>query len=100
MATGSLYSVILAGGSGPRLWPLSRATHPKFLHALTGTPATLLQATMARLAPLSRPETTYVVTGAAHAATVARQLPDLPERNLLVEPARRDSCAAIGLGAA
>jgi mannose-1-phosphate guanylyltransferase len=100
MATGSLYSVILAGGSGTRLWPLSRATHPKFLHALTGTPATLLQATMARLAPLSGPETTFVVTGAAHAATVARQLPDLPERNLLVEPARRDSCAAIGLGAA
>jgi mannose-1-phosphate guanylyltransferase len=95
-----LYAVIPAGGSGTRLWPLSRAANPKFLHALTGTPATLLQATVERLAPLTGPEHTYVVTGVAHAAAVARQLPDLPEENLLVEPAPRDSCAAIGLAAA
>lgn len=55
---------------------------------------------MARLAPLSTPETTYVVTGVAHAAAVVRQLPELPEGNLLVEPSPRDSCAAIGLAAA
>ena len=100
METGSLYSVIPAGGSGTRLWPLSRANHPKFLHALTGTPLSLLQATSMRLAPLSSPETTYVVTGVAHAAAVARQLPTLPGENLLVEPSPRDSCAAIGLAAA
>ena len=41
-----------------------------------------------------------VVTGVAHAAAVARQLPDLPEHNMLVEPSPRDSCAAIGLAAA
>ncbi|MDT4987174.1 MAG: mannose-phosphate guanylyltransferase, partial [Micromonosporaceae bacterium] len=46
------YAVIPAGGSGTRLWPLSRAGHPKFLHALTGTSATLLQATVDRLAEL------------------------------------------------
>jgi mannose-1-phosphate guanylyltransferase len=95
-----LFIVIPAGGSGTRLWPLSRAGHPKFLHALTGTPASLLQATVARLAPLSAPETTYVVTGVAHAAAVARQLPLLPEANIVVEPSPRDSCAAIGLAAA
>jgi mannose-1-phosphate guanylyltransferase len=100
MDIGSLYSVIPAGGSGTRLWPLSRANHPKFLHALTGTPLSLLQATSMRLAPLSNPDTTYVVTGVAHAAAVARQLPELPEQNLLVEPSPRDSCAAIGLAAA
>jgi mannose-1-phosphate guanylyltransferase len=100
MDNGSLYSVIPAGGSGTRLWPLSRANHPKFLHALTGTPLSLLQATSMRLAPLSNPETTYVVTGVAHAAAVARQLPELPNGNLLVEPSPRDSCAAIGLAAA
>jgi mannose-1-phosphate guanylyltransferase len=95
-----LYAVIPAGGSGTRLWPLSRAGHPKFLHALTGTPASLLQATVERLAPLCEPETIYVVTGVAHAAAVARQLPSLPDDNILVEPSPRDSCAAIGLAAA
>jgi mannose-1-phosphate guanylyltransferase len=94
------YAVIPAGGSGTRLWPLSRAGHPKFLHALTGTSASLLQATVDRLAPLAAPEATYVVTGVAHAAAVARQLPDLPADNVLVEPSPRDSCPAIGLAAA
>jgi mannose-1-phosphate guanylyltransferase len=95
-----LYAVIPAGGSGTRLWPLSRAGNPKFLHPLTGTSASLLQATVARLAGLAAPATTLVVTGVAHAAAVARQLPDLPPDNILVEPAPRDSCAAIGLAAA
>lgn len=94
------HTVILAGGSGTRLWPLSRAGNPKFLHPLTGTPATLLQATASRLAPIARSEETFVVTGVAHAAAVARQLPQLPDDNILVEPSPRDSCAAIGLAAA
>ncbi len=94
------YAIIPAGGSGTRLWPLSRADNPKFLHALTGTPESLLQATVARLAPLAPPDRTYVVTGATHVAGVARQLPDIPERNFLVEPSPKDSCAAIALAAA
>ena len=94
------YAVILAGGSGTRLWPLSRSGDPKFLHALTGTPATLLQATIDRVAPLAEPSGTFVVTGAAHAASVARQAVALPEANIIVEPSPRDSCAAIGLAAA
>lgn len=95
-----IYAVIPAGGSGTRLWPLSRAGHPKFLHPLTGTTASLLQATVERLAPLTTPERTLVVTGAAHVAAVARQLAGLPEENILVEPSPRDSCAAIALAAA
>ncbi|MBF9130348.1 mannose-1-phosphate guanylyltransferase [Plantactinospora sp. S1510] len=95
-----LFAVIPAGGSGTRLWPLSRAAHPKFLHPLTGTGDSLLQATVNRLGPLTTPERTMVVTGAAHVAAVARQLTGLPEENILVEPSPRDSCAAIALAAA
>ncbi|MFC0527967.1 mannose-1-phosphate guanylyltransferase [Phytohabitans kaempferiae] len=95
-----LFAVIPAGGSGTRLWPLSRAGHPKFLHPLTGTAASLLQATVQRLAPLTTPERTLVVTGVSHATAVARQLTALPEENILVEPSPRDSCAAIALAAA
>jgi mannose-1-phosphate guanylyltransferase len=95
-----LYSTILAGGSGTRLWPLSRASEPKFLHPLTGTDRTLLQATVDRLAGLSEPSQIYVVTGTAHAAAIARQLPDIPAANILVEPSPRDSCAAMSLASA
>jgi mannose-1-phosphate guanylyltransferase len=95
-----LHAVIPAGGSGTRLWPLSRAANPKFLHLLTGTERTLLQATVARLESVSPLADTLVVTGVAHAAAVARQLPGLPEDNIIVEPSPRDSCAAIALAAA
>jgi mannose-1-phosphate guanylyltransferase len=97
---GGLYSVVLAGGTGTRLWPLSRAGHPKFLHPLTGTDASLLQATVDRLDLLTPSERMFVVTGVAHAAAVSRQLADVPEENVLVEPSPRDSCAAIALAAA
>jgi len=97
---GALYGVVLAGGTGTRLWPLSRAGHPKFLHPLTGTDASLLQATVERLNLLSAPDRVFVVTGVAHAAAVSRQLTAVPEENVLIEPSPRDSCAAIALAAA
>ncbi|MEU4243229.1 sugar phosphate nucleotidyltransferase [Actinoplanes sp. NPDC026619] len=97
---GALYGVVLAGGTGTRLWPLSRAGHPKFLHPLTGTDASLLQATVDRLDQLSSADRVFVVTGVAHAAAVSRQLTEVPADNVLVEPSPRDSCAAIALAAA
>ncbi|MDU0349407.1 mannose-1-phosphate guanylyltransferase [Actinomyces sp. MRS3W] len=93
-----LHAIIPAGGAGTRLWPLSRRRRPKFLLDLTGSGRSLLQGTVARLAPLAA--STTVVTGTAHADAVAQQLPDLPPENLLAEPAPRDSMAAIGLAAA
>jgi mannose-1-phosphate guanylyltransferase len=93
-----LVAIVPAGGAGTRLWPLSRQQHPKFLLDLTGSGRSLLQATCARLEPLAR--RTCVVTGGAHAAAVARQLPDLDVGDLLVEPSPRDSAAAVGLAAA
>src|SRR5262245_1311188 len=97
--TPALHVVVPAGGSGTRLWPLSRAAAPKFLHPLSPDGRTLLASTLDRLAGLAAPEHTYVITGAAHAVAVARQCPRLPEDNILVEPSPRDSCAAIGLAA-
>ena len=94
----AIHAIIPAGGAGTRLWPLSRKARPKFLLDLTGTGRSLLQGTVARLAPLAA--TTTVVTGVAHVPAVARQLPDLPEENLLAEPAPRNSMAAIGLATA
>jgi mannose-1-phosphate guanylyltransferase len=95
-----LYCVIPAGGIGSRLWPLSRADAPKFLHDLTGTGKTLLRATWERLEPISGADRIMVVTGRAHRAAVERQLPDLADRNVVLESEPKDSSAAIGLAAA
>ena len=93
-------AVVPAGGAGTRLWPLSRAGAPKFLHDLTGTGRTLLQSTWDRMVPLCGPEHLLLVTGTHHAAAVSAQLPGLQPRNLLLEPSPRESMAAIGLAAA
>jgi mannose-1-phosphate guanylyltransferase len=94
------YSVIPAGGIGSRLWPLSRADAPKFLHDLTGSGSTLLRATWDRLAPLSGPDRIMVVTGRAHRAAVEKQIPELADVNVVLESEPKDSSAAIGLAAA
>lgn len=94
------HAVVPAGGAGTRLWPMSRAARPKFLLDLTGSGRTLVQATWDRLVPLVGEGGVLLVTGGAHAVAVARQLPGLPEEHLLVEPAPRNSAAAIGLAAA
>ncbi len=102
-ATGRIagfHAIIPAGGAGTRLWPLSRRSNPKFLHDLTGSGRTLLQATWDRLAPLAGPDGVVVVTGVAHQVAVADQLPELSAASLLAEPSPRDSMAAIGLAAA
>ncbi|PWJ47290.1 mannose-1-phosphate guanylyltransferase [Quadrisphaera granulorum] len=93
-------AVVPAGGAGTRLWPLSRARAPKFLHDLTGAGRSLLQATWDRLEPLTGADHLLLVTGRSHADAVRAALPDLREGNLLLEPSARDSMAAIGLAAA
>lgn len=95
-----LYSVIPAGGIGSRLWPLSRADAPKFLHDLTGSGHTLLRDTWNRLAPISGEQRIMVVTGRAHRAAVEAQLPGIDDSNIVLESEPRESTAAIGLAAA
>ncbi|WP_454051294.1 mannose-1-phosphate guanylyltransferase [Cellulomonas sp. Marseille-Q8402] len=94
------HAVVPAGGAGTRLWPLSRQGAPKFLHDLTGTGRTLLQATVDRLLPLTGRDGVLVVTGVRHAEAVAGQLPELGPDQVIAEPSPRDSMAAIGLAAA
>ena len=93
------WAVIPAGGAGTRLWPLSRAGSPKFLHDLTGSGRSLLQATVDRLEPLVA-ERVVVVTGARHEEAVRAQLPQVAAEQVLAEPSPRDSMAAIGWAAA
>ncbi|WP_213814417.1 mannose-1-phosphate guanylyltransferase [Glaciihabitans sp. dw_435] len=94
------YAVIPAGGIGSRLWPLSRADAPKFLHDLTGSGQTLLRDTWDRLVPIAGEQRIMVVTGRAHRAAVESQIPELADLNVVLESEPRDSSAAIGLAAA
>ena len=95
----SFWAVIPAGGSGTRLWPLSRSGKPKFLLPLLGD-RSLIQQTVGRLGELAPIERTLVICGPAHAVSVGRQLPELPESRIVVEPAPKGSGPAIALAAA
>ncbi|MGF1632881.1 MAG: mannose-1-phosphate guanylyltransferase [Phycisphaerae bacterium] len=93
------YGVIMAGGSGTRLWPLSRKDQPKQLLPLVKGKS-LLQLSFDRLSGFLPPERIYVCTGAAHADAIRANLPDLPAGNLLGEPEGRDTANAVGFPAA
>ncbi|MCX7895531.1 MAG: sugar phosphate nucleotidyltransferase [Thermoanaerobaculum sp.] len=94
----SVKAVVLAGGSGTRFWPLSRAHRPKQLLPLWGG-KTLLGATLERILPLVGWEGVLVVTGQHLAPAVAEHLPKLPPQQLLREPCGRDTAAAVGWAA-
>lgn len=93
------YVVIMAGGSGTRLWPLSRQGMPKQLLTLIGG-TSLLRMAYDRVKDSVPAENILVCTGAAHAEVVAEQIPELPPENLLGEPVGRDSLNAIAWPAA
>jgi mannose-1-phosphate guanylyltransferase len=93
-----LHAVVMAGGSGTRFWPKSRRNRPKQLLKLHGD-ATMLQQTVERIAPLTAPERTWIITGADQAEASRGQLPDLPASNVVCEPCPRDTAACVGLAA-
>ncbi len=93
-----LHAVIMAGGSGTRFWPESRADRPKQLLRMSGE-RTMIQATVDRLGDLVTPDRTLVATTARLARSVAEQLPELPQDAILVEPCKRDTAPCIGLAA-
>lgn len=93
-----LHAVVMAGGSGTRFWPQSRQQMPKQLLRLAGD-RTMIQQTIDRCAGWATPESTWVVTNQVQAAKTAEQLPELPVRNILVEPAARNTAPCVGLAA-
>lgn len=92
------YVVILAGGEGTRLWPLSRSRRPKQLLNLSGQ-RSLIQQTVDRVLPLVPPERILVVTERSHADDLREQLPALPPTSIVVEPTRRNTAGALLLAA-
>ena len=93
------YAVVMAGGTGKRLWPLSRRRRPKqVLKLLDGE--TLLRCCFDRLTPIFETKNIIILTNAAYVDIVRENLPELPANNVIAEPAVRDTSAAIGLAAA
>lgn len=93
------YAVIMAGGGGTRLWPISRKERPKQLLPLLGQ-ETLFQSTVARLKNLFPPERILVVTVEEQAREMKQQALEIPEENYLIEPAPRGTASVVGLAAA
>jgi mannose-1-phosphate guanylyltransferase len=93
-----MYAVVLAGGGGTRLWPLSTPECPKPFLKLLGDES-LIQGTVARLSPLVQPSDVYVIADRRHLALVAEQLPSIPAGNLIGEPMGRNTAAAVALAA-
>ena len=98
MTLDDVHITILAGGSGTRLWPLSRKKLPKQLLSLTGE-RSMLQQTVDRVLPLVPAERVYILTGPDHALPIAEQLPELPQENIFVEPVPRGTGPCLGLAA-
>jgi len=88
--------VIMAGGRGERFWPRSRMAMPKQFLNLIGS-KTMLQLTVERVQGLVDIEDIYVVAGAAFKDIILKQIPHLPDSNIIIEPFGRDTAAAIGL---
>ncbi len=92
------YALIMAGGGGTRLWPLSRRARPKQMLKLVNE-HTLFQITVQRLAGLFPAERIFIVTTADQASELQAQAPEIPPANYLIEPAPRGTASAIGLAA-
>lgn len=93
-----LYALILAGGSGERFWPLSRRTRPKQLLRLISE-KTLLEETVARLEGLVPLERILILTNVEQEVAVRKLFGTFPKENIVAEPAKRDTAAAVALGA-
>jgi mannose-1-phosphate guanylyltransferase len=90
--------IILAGGSGTRFWPRSRRARAKQVLALDGE-RSMIQRTLDRLEPLAQPHDVWVITNSLLSGTICTQLDCVPERQVVCEPAARNTAPAAGLAA-
>jgi len=93
-----MYAVIMAGGKGSRFWPRSREKRPKHLLDIVSD-KTIVRETVDRISPMIPPERILIVTGQSHARELIRQLPEIPEENIIIEPVGRNTAPCIGLAA-
>jgi mannose-1-phosphate guanylyltransferase len=93
----SIYALVLAGGSGERFWPLSRRARPKQLLRLVSN-KTLLEETLSRLDSLIPPDRILILTNTEQESAVRKLLRNFPKENIVAEPAKRDTAAAVALG--
>ncbi|MEP7354588.1 MAG: mannose-1-phosphate guanylyltransferase [Acidobacteriota bacterium] len=93
-----LYGLILAGGRGTRFWPRSRRSSAKQVLSLFGE-RSLIQQTVDRLRPVLPPENIWILTNDHLRAEIVKQLPEVPARQIIAEPAQRNTAPAIGLAA-
>jgi mannose-1-phosphate guanylyltransferase len=94
-----IYALVLAGGSGERFWPLSRRALPKQLLRLVSG-CSLLEATIARLEGLIPPARILILTNVDQEKGVREDLKKFPDCNIIAEPSKRDTAAAVALGVA
>lgn len=92
-------ALIMAGGKGERFWPKSRQKLPKQFLDIIGEGDTMIQMTVKRILPLVDMEDIYIATNKDYKELVRKQLPGIPEENILCEPVGRNTAPCIGLGA-
>ena len=90
MTSPQVRAVIMAGGSGTRLWPMSRTSKPKQFQVMYGD-STLLQETARRLEPLVGHDELYIIANQSHEASVTEQLEWLPKENFVGEPVGKNT---------
>ncbi len=89
-------AVIFAGGTGTRLWPLSRKKSPKQFEKLVGNKSTL-QLAVERLLPDFKPEDIFISSNLIYKKVISEQLPKIPQKNFILEPEKKDVAPAIAL---
>lgn len=99
ISTDHYYALIMAGGGGTRLWPMSRQDKPKQMLSLIDD-RTLFRTSVDRLMPLFPAERIYIVTGTAYVESLMADAPEIPRQNFVVEPYGKNTCPAAALGIA
>ncbi|MBW7888171.1 MAG: mannose-1-phosphate guanylyltransferase [Bacteroidetes bacterium] len=93
-----MYAVIMAGGVGSRFWPRSREKNPKQLLEIVGD-GTMIQNTVKRIKPIIEEKNIFIVTNKLQKNAIAKQIPSIPQENIIVEPVGRNTAPCIGLTA-